>query len=127
MSERPEAGRSGGNNAGLGGRGGRGNGNNRRFNNEKKAQFKNTIEGMTPTNIYTTQGGVRAIPKFDDTKEEHIGLIRMKGKEQCSNLANAMETLTQPTIEYPVEPPQNIEDPNNAGQQIANPNLVRDA
>ena len=99
--------------------GGRGRGSNQ---NRTTPAFKNPIEGLKPLGY----GDATHPSIFEEVWEALANRRRQTGADGAPEVAAAMEQFTAPTVDVPDPPPDNIPDPNNAGQQIPNPHLRRD-
>ena len=99
--------------------GGRGRGPNE---NRTSPAFKNPIDGVkVPGYGDPTHPSI-----FEEVWDQLANRRRQTGAEGAPEVAAAMEQFITPVVPVPDPPPDTIEDPNNAGQQIPNPNLRRD-
>ena len=126
MSE-ARGGRFGGRTGGREGRGGGGRGRGKNSNSRKSSSgFKNPNPKLAK-HIFT-YGSARCPARFTESWGKIGNARRQTGNPGAAEIAEAMETFTDPVVDMPIQPPAQVEDPDNMGQQppamIANPNLV---
>ena len=90
--------------------------------NRTSPAFKNPIDGVKVLGY----GDPTHPSIFEEVWEKLVNRRRQTGAEGAPEVAAAMEQFNTPVVPLPDPPPDQIENPNNAGQLIPNPNLWRD-
>ena len=110
----------------AGGRGGRENQGGGRWRgpnaNRTSSAFKNPIDRVRVIGYRDPMN-----PSiFEEVWEKLANRRRQTGAKGAPEVAAAMEQFITPVVPVPDPPPDQIEDPNSAGQLMPNPNLRRD-